>query len=341
MLFRSEDFSEQGIYDAIRAMRMYATEDKNLEIYYTVNDQPLGSILSEVPEQLELNVQVSDPDKTDSISKVEVVVNSGKTIHSFQLLEINSGSMSVKLDPAYSYYFIRVTEGDGDIAVTAPVWVGETLKLGISAFESGTAMPVTGEELTLTTTVFNSEAAPATVKSVTYTTSGSKVLGTDTEGYTVPANGTTEISFVFTPDVAKVMTVKATVVLEQGGQEYTFTKDLTLDVQNADDLVYIGIDASHYNEYVSGNYKDSMGNFSALASGFGVRTVELKTSEELIAACGSAKFKAIILTAPSRRLAAAQADPKTYSADELAALVSFNKAGGMVVVLQFPAGKPV
>ena len=56
---------------------MYATEDKNLELYYNVNGQPLGSTISEIPDQLELNVQAADPDKSDSISKVEVVVNSG------------------------------------------------------------------------------------------------------------------------------------------------------------------------------------------------------------------------------------------------------------------------
>ena len=329
----TDDFSEQGIYDAIRAMRMYATEDKNLEIYYTVNDQPLGSILSEVPEQLEVNVQVSDPDKSDSISKVEVVVNSGKVVHSFPLAEINSGSMKVTLDPTYSYYFIRVTEGDGDIAVTAPVWVGETLKLGISAFESETAMPVTGEELTLTTTLYNSEAAEAAVKSITYTTSGSKVLGVDTKGYTVPANGTLAIPFQYTPDVAKVMTVTATVVMEQGGQEYTFTKDLTLDVQQAEELVYIGIDASHYNEYVAGNYKDSMSNFAALASEYAVRTVYLKTSDELIAACGNEKFQAIVLTAPSRRDGSNLRSPyATYSDSEIEAIAAFNAGGGTVIV---------
>ena len=69
--------------------------------------------------------------------------------------------------------------------------------------------------------------------------------------------------------------------------------------QNADDLVYIGIDASHYNEYVAGNYKDSMGNFGSLAGQYSVRTVELKTSDDLIAACSNPKFKALILTALS------------------------------------------
>ena len=330
----TDDFSEEGIYQAIRDMRVYATEDKNLEVYYTVNEQPLGSSLSEVPEQLNLNVQVNDPDSGDRISKVEVVVNSGKVVHTWDdASALAAGTLTVTLAPNYSYYFIRVTEADGDLAVTAPVWVGEMLKLGISAFESETAMPVTGEELTLKTTLYNSEGKEATIKNITYTTSGSKVLGVDTTGGTVPASGTKEIEFKFTPEVAKVMTITVTVVMEQDGKEFTFTKDLTLDVQNADELVYIGIDASHHNEYVAGNYKDSMGNFANLAAEHAVRTVYLKTSEELIAACGSDKYKAIILTAPSRRDGSSLRNPyENYTDAEIAAIAAFNANGGTVVL---------
>lgn len=330
----TDDFSEQGLYDAIRALRMYATEDKNLELYYTVNDLPLGSSLTEVPDKLDIRVQVSDPDAADAISKVEVIVNSGKVAYTWDnAAALAAGDLSCTLDPDYSYYYIRVTEADGDLAVTAPVWVGEMLKLGISGVECGTAIPVTGEALELTTTLFNSEATDATVKSVTYTTNGSVVLGTDAKGYTIPANGTLEIPFQYTPDAAKVMTVTVTAVVEQDGKEYTFSMDVTLDVQDADKLVYIGIDASHHNEYVAGNYSDSMGNFSALAAGYSVRTVQLGSSEDLIAACSNEKYKAIILTAPSRRNGTALRDPyDTYSDAEITALAAFNNNGGTVVL---------
>ena len=327
----TDDFSEEGIYAALRAMRVYATEDKNLEIGYTVNGEMLGSTISEVPEKLNFEISFYDPDKTDSISKVELVVNSGKVAQSWSGAELAKGSVSVTLDPDYSYYFVRVTEGDGDIAVTAPVWVGETLKLGISDVTCSAATPVTKEELTLTTTLFNSETSDAEIKSVTYTVGG-EVIGEDTTAGTLEASSTKSVTFQYTPTAARMTTITVTVVLEQNGKEYTFTKDISLDVLDADKLVYIGIDASHYNEYVAGNYKDSMGNFGALAAEYDVRTVQLNSSEELIAACGNAKYKALILTAPSRRLAAAQTDPRTYSAEELAAIAAFNAAGGTVIL---------
>ena len=328
----TDNFTEEGIYEAIRERRMYATEDKNLELGYTVNGSMMGSILSEVPNELDIEVSVSDPDKTDSIAKVEIIANSGRVVHTWSsAAELASGTLSLTLDPNYSYYFVRVTEADGDLAVTSPVWVGDMLKLGISNFVCGTSTPVTGEELTLTTTLFNSEATDATVTALSYTIGGVSI-GVDNTGYTLAASSTLDIPFKWTPDKARVTTVTVTAVVKQGNNEYTFTKTVELDVQDAEKLVYIGIDASHYNEYVAGNYKDSMGNFGELASDYSVRTVQLNTSEDLIAACGNPKYKALILTAPSRRLAAAQSDPRTYSADELAAIAAFNTRGGIVIL---------
>lgn len=327
----TDDFTEDGIYAALRARRMYATEDKNLDLDYTVNGNMMGSII-DVPEKLNFEISFNDPDRTDSIAKVELVVNSGKVAYTWDsAADLAKGSVNVELAPEYTYYFVRVTEGDGDLAVTAPVWVGESLKLGISKAECGTSTPVTDEELTITTTFFNSEAKPATIKSITYAI-GSETIGTATDPITLAASSTQDVEFKYTPTKARIMTVKITAVIEQDGKEYTFTKDVTLDVLDASKLVYIGIDASHYNEYVAGNYKDSMGNFGELAAAYSVRTVTLKTSEELIAACGNPKYKAIILTAPSRRLEAAQKDPKTYSEDELNALKTFNDNGGMVIL---------
>ena len=328
----TDSFTEEGIYAAIRALRMYATEDKNLELTYTVNGLMMGSRITEVPDKLNIEVTVNDPDASDSIAKVEVVANSGKVAYTWDnAAQLKSGKLSVTLDPSYSYYFIRVTQKDGDLAVTSPVWVGESLKLGISNMVCGTATPVTDEELTLTTTFFNSEDSDATIKSLTYSIGGT-VIGTDKTGYTLAKSSTLDVPFKYTPTAARVFTVQVTAVVEQGVNEYTFTKTVGLDVLDADSLVYIGIDASHYNEYVSGNYKDSMGNFGNLAAGYSVRTVQLNTSEELIAACSNPKYKALILTAPSRRLAEAQTNPKTYSQEELAALTAFNAAGGTVIL---------
>lgn len=329
----ADSLTEDGLFDAIRERRLYATEDKNLEISYTLDGHMMGSQLGteDVGENVDIAVTVYDPDYNDAISKVEVVVNSGRVAYTWDSIPA-SGELSCTIPAAYSYYFIRVTQMDGNLAVTAPVWVGEVLKLGIDSVTSDTANPVTDEELTITANLFNSEITAATATSVVFSVDGEvKYTAKDVS---IDPNTRVGVPFKFTPDSARLQTVSVEATIEQGGKEYTFTGSIQIDVQDSSKLVYIGIDASHYNEYVNGNYKDSMGNFSSLAMQNGVRTVQLNTSEELIAACKneSGKYKAIVLTAPSRRLAAAQTDPKVYSEEEIAAIKAFNAAGGMVIV---------
>lgn len=192
----TDDFSEEGIYEAIRNYRMYATEDKNLEIDYTVNGELLGAQLPDDVEQLDVPVTVSDPDASDSIAKVEIIVNSGKVAHVWDdPAELAAGQLTAVLAPDHSYYYVRVTEADGDIAVTAPVWVGEVVKLGVSSVECGTATPVTGEAVSLTTTLFNSETEDAAVTSITYAVKGGETLHTDVTGYTIPASGTLAVAW--------------------------------------------------------------------------------------------------------------------------------------------------
>ncbi len=330
----TDDFSVEGLYAAIRQYRVYATEDKNLEIIYTLNDQMLGSTIKEA-ETANIKVSVHDPDQSDSITKVEVVVNSGKVAYTWEdPAQLAAGELECTIPADYNYYFIRVTQGDGGLAVTAPVWIGEVVKLGISSVECGTSTPVTNEALTLTTTLFNSEASEATVKSITYT-SGSETLYTDDTVRTIPASGTLAVEWSYIPDMARVMTITATAVIAQGDIEYSYSKSVTLDILDASQLVYIGIDASHYNEYVAGNYKDSMGNFSNLAAGYSVRTVQLNTSADLLAACENAsdKYVALVLTAPSRRNGDSLREPYLcYTTEELQAIADFNAAGGAVIV---------
>ena len=98
----TDDFTEDGIYAALRARRMYATEDKNLDLDYTVNGNMMGSII-DVPAKLNFEISFNDPDRTDSIAKVELVVNSGKVAYTWDsAADLAKGSVSVELAPEYT-----------------------------------------------------------------------------------------------------------------------------------------------------------------------------------------------------------------------------------------------
>ncbi|MDO4413488.1 MAG: S-layer homology domain-containing protein [Erysipelotrichaceae bacterium] len=233
----TNDFSEQGIYDAIRARRVYATEDKNLQLTYTLNGQQMGTIIEDLdPNQLiTINVTMYDPDDSDSIVKAEVIVNSGKVAYTWDdPAVLAEGSLDAALVPQYSYYYIRVTEADGDIAVTAPVWTGKAAQIGINEVTYAPEQPLVNEEITLTTEFYNNEYADATLKSIVYTVDGAKVLGTDTEAKTINGEETLSVPFTFTYDTAKRITVTVSAVVEYEGTELNLTKDVVLSVRKDD-----------------------------------------------------------------------------------------------------------
>ncbi|MCJ7607326.1 MAG: hypothetical protein MUO94_05735, partial [Thermoplasmata archaeon] len=123
----------ENMYEAMREGRGYATQDSNLEIYYTLDGAVMGSELSG-GTSFEAKVHIEDPDgvASDAITLVEIVSDGGTVVAS------KDGDScivdwTVTLTPddmTGSYYFLRVyTESDelglpGVTAWTAPVWTG-------------------------------------------------------------------------------------------------------------------------------------------------------------------------------------------------------------------------
>ncbi|MBQ1386596.1 MAG: hypothetical protein IIY75_07345, partial [Erysipelotrichales bacterium] len=229
----ADKLTEEDIYNAIRALRVYSTEDKNLEIDYTVNDMPMGTIFSEDEPVETMNVVITlfDPDKSDGFSKVELIVDGGRTAYTWNdASELAAGELTAQLDPEYSYYYVKVTQKDGDLAVTAPIWVTKAAKVGVTEIKSADEKVYTGKEATLVTTLFNNEEKAATVKSLTYTVNGSEVIGTDTTERTLAAGGTLDVEFKHTFDAAKVTKVTVTAVIEYDGKEGSYIANVELDV---------------------------------------------------------------------------------------------------------------
>ncbi|MBQ3772874.1 MAG: CehA/McbA family metallohydrolase, partial [Pseudobutyrivibrio sp.] len=150
---------ENAIYDAMRNYRIYATEDNDLSIYYTLDNYIMGTILEKdaVGDTVELKADIKDP--TDSkIGRVEVIVNGGQSI-AMQNVSGNDTTVKFEVPSSYSYYYLKITEDDGDIAVTAPVWVGEVEACGINKTYTNTVLPVKGESLDVNVDLYNNEAS--------------------------------------------------------------------------------------------------------------------------------------------------------------------------------------
>ena len=173
----AKSLTEDALYEAMGACRVYATQDPDLYIDYRLNGQIMGSILS-AAEGLEVRAVLEDP--TDgAIGTVEVISTGGSVLASCQL-DAAAGEVTLPVPDGYPYYFLRITQPDGDTAVTAPVWVDDFADMGILSFQCDAEQPMTGQTLTLELTLFNRELIPFTVTDAVLLGDG-EVLGNFTQ----------------------------------------------------------------------------------------------------------------------------------------------------------------
>lgn len=152
----SDELTRDGIYDGIRDMRVYATENKNLEIMYKINGEIMGSRLDS-PDKLEVSININEPDTNDSeqkITKVELISNGG-IVSANKTFDDYNVDWNFELDPMYDYYYVKVTQANRDISVTSPIWVGEVLSVGLESLDVSSDYFELGTTIDLTATVYN------------------------------------------------------------------------------------------------------------------------------------------------------------------------------------------
>ena len=74
-------------------------------------------------------IEIYNPtDSTVSLSNWSVqieLISDGGIVSASKTFSSNSVSWNPQLASKYKYYYVRITETDGDIAVTAPIWTGK------------------------------------------------------------------------------------------------------------------------------------------------------------------------------------------------------------------------
>lgn len=116
--------SRRNVLHALKQRRSYSTLDRNCKLHFTVNGGPMGDIIHACPDtMIELDVWISDPDVEDDIAKVDIFDN-GKILKSKEF-GVTSLRWTIDLPPMTGdhYYFTKVTQKDGNVLWSAPVWV--------------------------------------------------------------------------------------------------------------------------------------------------------------------------------------------------------------------------
>lgn len=327
----TDDFSEAGLLQGINGMSMYSTEDKNLDIMYTVNDQVTGSIISTVPESLHIQAGINDPDDS-SIGTVEVVVNGGRVIEQ-QVFNSSSGELDINIAPEYSYYFLRVIQPDKDIAVTAPVWVGEVSKIGITGVTTDTIMPVKGEKITFETRLYNYENSPLKIDKMEYSIThlnNTQVIDTVTGIADIPAKtDASSYMFEYSPDVLGIVALTVRVQARLGETPFNFEVKKEFEVLDPANIVPIAIDGGHSNFYVTGNYNDSDKAFIEMCNRSGIRAVRLGKGE--LTYDNLKDKKLLVLTVPFVSFGT-PVTPFLYTDAEIESIKQYADNGGNIIV---------
>ena len=197
----TDDFTEAGLYAAMAERRVYSTEDQNLAIYYYLNDTLMGGIIpledGQKLDTVRVKASIADPDG-EELGKVEVIGANGITVKTFEI----SGStyeLDAELPNTEPYYYLKVTQADGDIAVTAPVWVGEATPI-TADLKNSTALSTVGTSETITSTITNAATANYQISKVelTVTVGGTTTtVETQTPAKTLAPDQKETFSFTF------------------------------------------------------------------------------------------------------------------------------------------------
>ncbi|MCL2671146.1 MAG: CehA/McbA family metallohydrolase [Clostridiales bacterium] len=319
--------TEANLYEAMRNLHMYASEDDDLEVNFTLNGEIMGSIL-DIPNNEMMNLSISFSDPTDRVQKVSLIANGGTVIASKSFSSF-SGTWDLSIPNQYSYYYVRVDQVDAHICVTAPIWTQETVKLGIASLTKNTVMEVKGEPITLTATLYNYQAdETATVTKLEWFVDGVSAYVNNNPGVTLAPSSETPVTWVYPANVVGRHSVSVTATMRYKGANYTSSASIDFIVRDGSEYATMLIDAYHSNFYVSGNYAEGDVNFIALAAMNGVRASHIT---EPITDAVLANCDLLVLTVPFKGARIAIA-PNNYTQAEIDAIGRYAARGGNIIV---------
>ena len=108
-----------GIMEALAARRMFSTLDKNLTLSFTINDQEMGSEV----DAGSYNAVISAGDgDAETFTAVQLLKNGEveQTWYPNQSNPVITHSLTVY---GGEYYYVKVTQADGDEAISSPIFI--------------------------------------------------------------------------------------------------------------------------------------------------------------------------------------------------------------------------
>lgn len=305
------ELTEEGIYDALRSRRAYATGDSDLALAFTLNGHAMGSILErrQVGETVTLRLRYADPSDRGGAT-VEVITQGGAVAASCAW-EAAGGEVTFQLPADRAYYFVTVTQADGQQAVTAPIWIDQTEEAGIAAF-TGPEVPLAGRETDLALTLFNSESDSLWIKTIEIALDG-QILHTAATDLWIDSGDTAVYPLTVTAPGPGNGALEATITASLGGADREYRETLELTFRPAELVRGILVDGAHGNAGL-----DSLSEFTSLAAEGGRQVILVEQWNRALLE----QADLLVVTAPTR----------AFSAEFLEMAAEFVSWGGSLVV---------
>ena len=326
----ADSLSRESIYDGIREMRSYATENKNLEIMYQVNGQIMGSQLSS-PDKLNFSIQVNEPDLDDStqkISKIDIISNGG-VIAATKTFDDHNVGWNFELDPRYDYYYARVTQANKDISVTAPIWVGEVLPIGLAGLDVSSDYFEIGSSIDLNATIYNNGTSilpSAKVEFYVDSISSENKIGEDTIE-NIGQGATAKATIKWAAEALGEYNLYAVATIAGSDKQFTTSTKVVVVPQGS--AIKVMVDFAHKNHYVSGgDYADKIESLKEMLKSKNMIMVE-NHKEITIEMLNDIDI--LIITSP-QPIDRGEVLKSKLSDDEVQAVKHFTDGGGSLIL---------
>jgi len=323
----ANNLTKQDVIDALMLMRTYSTEDRNLKVSFLANDYWMGSTIPVASgEMIHFTFEVNDADSTDIISTIQIVTKGGQVIYEVPISSQSySGSYDYNFSGGGKWFYLKIVEQDGDIAITAPIWTPSTdidLKVAGLSYSPKTVLP--GKLTTLTATLTNSGLYSFSGLALSFydgdPNAGGTLIGTNTVD--VPAGAIVTSSVSWTPMTSGTHTIYAVLEAPLEDEPSDNVQTALIDVVQSIGKTVL-IDRYHKNDYTSTTGLSNLTEFADLLAINGYNVID---SYQEITTALLTGVDVLVITYPQ-----SGTGQRDISASEMNAIRTFVANGGALL----------
>ncbi|HEX6243086.1 MAG TPA: CehA/McbA family metallohydrolase [Polyangiales bacterium] len=115
----ANSLTRAGVYEAMQVRRVFSSDDLYIELRFSLGDHWMGEEVRSAPGAHTFSVAITSD---ETIAKIELIVK-GASVASVQPgTDTASWSPSIQVR-GDTYAYVKVTEADGDVSLSAPIWI--------------------------------------------------------------------------------------------------------------------------------------------------------------------------------------------------------------------------